>query len=230
MKSTRIDKPRLPLATWVGLALPLIGMPLWNVIAAFFLKPVMERNDLTFLSTLVTTAMALGVVAIVLWWEKRPLASMGLRRQTPRTIIFALAASIVFAIGSTLVSLLLISLSGQPTPPLMTEKIKGFPIWLALWIVISSSICEELLYRGFLVERLGDLTGNIWIGGLITMVWFAAMHWPLGLTYILTIALPATVLITALYIWRRDLTVTIVAHLVMNAPIAAAAILFALVP
>jgi membrane protease YdiL (CAAX protease family) len=230
MKSIRIDKTLLTPSTLVGLALPLIGMPLWNFVVGPILKPVMERNDLSFLGTLVTVAMAFGVVAIVLWWEKKPLSSMGLRRQTPRTIIFALSASIIIAVGSTLIGLFLINLFGLPMPPLLTDKIKGFPVWLGIWIVLSSSIAEEFLYRGYVIERLGQLTGNIWIGGLITLVWFTAMHLPFGLVYILTIVLPVTILITGLYIWRHDLIATIVTHLVMNAPIAAAAILFALVP
>ena len=109
-----------------------------------------------------------------------------------------------------------------------TDKIKSFPVWLGLWIFLSSSIAEEFLYRGFVLERLGQVCGNIWIGGLITLIWFTAMHLPLGLVYSLTIVLPATIMITALYIWRRDLVANIIVHLVFNAPIAAAAILFAL--
>lgn len=224
----QINKRVFTPSTWVGLAIPLIGLPVWNLIAGSFLRPVMERNNITFLSTLITVGMALGVVAVVLWWEKKPLSALGIHRQTPRSIIFALSASIIIAIAGTLISLGLIKALNIPMPELVTEKIKAFPVWLALWIVLSSSIAEEFLYRGFVLERIGQVCGNIWIGGLITLVWFTAMHLPLGWLYTLTIVLPTSILITILYIWRRDLIANIMVHLVFNAPIAAAAILFAL--
>ena len=227
MKLLSINKT-LARSTLVGLALPLLGMPLWNILSSAYLKPVLERNTLSLLGSLITAGMALAIIAIVVWGEKKPLSSMGLHRQTPRSIIIALLASIIISVGGTLISLALIKVSGLAMPTLLTEKIKDFPIWLAIWIVLSSSIAEEILYRGFLIERLGQLTGNIWTGGLITLIWFTAMHLPLGVAYCLAIVLPTSALITALYIWRRDLIATIITHLVMNAPIALAAILFAL--
>ena len=223
-----IDKSVLTPSTLVGLGLPLIGMPLWSWIASLELLQAMDRNQRTFLGSLVTVGMALGVIAVVLWWEKKPLSALGIRRQTPRTIIFALSASIVISLVATLISLGLIRLLGAPMPTLTTERIKDFPLWLAVWIVVSSSVAEEVLYRGYVLERLGQLTGSIWWGGLITMVWFAALHLPLGLDYTLTIVLPGSIILTLLYIWRRDLITLIITHFIINSPILAAAILFAL--
>jgi uncharacterized protein len=228
VKSLQWERTALPASTLVGLALPLIGMPAWNFLAGFVLKGVMERNDISFLGSLVTTGMALGVMAVVLWWEKKPLSALGFRPQTPRTIIIALSASIVIAVGSTLISLLLIQGLKLPMPPLMTDRIQSFPVWLGAWIVISSSVAEEVLFRGFVLERLGQVTGSIWWGALITLAWFTALHLPLGVAYSLTIVLPAALLLTGLYLWRRDLVATIIAHFVMNAPILAAVILLAI--
>jgi membrane protease YdiL (CAAX protease family) len=220
-----MNKPhRLP-STWIGLALPLLGMPLSYWITANFLQ-AMERNQRTLLSSLITFGLAAGVVAVVLLWEKQPLSTLGIHSQTPRSIIIALSASIVIAVGGTLISLGLFKLFNQPMPTLNSERITGFPLWLGLWIVISSSIAEEVLYRGFVLERLGQVTGSIWMGGLITLIWFTLLHLPLGLTYTLMIVLPSSIMITLLYIWRRDLITTIIVHLVFNAPIAAASILF----
>jgi len=224
-KPVSMKKPLLMTSTWVGLALPLLGMPLSYFITANFLQS-MERNQRTLVSSLITFGLAAGVVAVVLLWEKQPLYALGIRPQTRRSIIIALSASIVIAVGGTLISLGLFKLFNQPMPTLTTERITGFPLWLGLWIVFSSSIAEEVLYRGFVLERLGQVTGSIWIGGLITLIWFTLLHLPLGLTYTLMIVLPSSIMITLLYIWRRDLITTIIVHLVFNAPIAAASLLF----
>jgi membrane protease YdiL (CAAX protease family) len=227
-KPVSMNKPLLMTSTWVGLALPLLGMPLSYWITANFLQS-MERNQRTLVSSLITFGLAAGVVAVVLLWEKQKLSTMGIRPQTRRSIIIALSASIVIAVGGTLISLGLFKLLNLPMPTLPTERITGFPLWLALWIVISSSIAEEVLYRGFVLERLGQVTGSIWTGGLITLSWFTLLHLPLGLAYTLLIVLPTSIMITLLYIWRRDLIATIIVHLVFNAPIAAASLLFWLV-
>ncbi len=220
-----MKKPLLMTSTWVGLALPLLGMPLSYLITATFLQS-MERNQRTLVSSLITFGLAVGVVAVVLLGEKQPLSTLGLHRQTRRSIIIALSASIVIAVGGTLISLGLFKLLNLPLPTLPTERITGFPLWLALWIVISSSIAEEVLYRGFVLERLEQVTGSIWTGGLITLSWFTLLHLPLGVTYTLLIVLPTSIMITLLYIWQRDLIATIIVHLVFNAPIAAASLLF----
>jgi membrane protease YdiL (CAAX protease family) len=224
-KPVSTNKPLLTASTWVGLALPLLGMPLSYFVTANFLQS-MERNSRTLVSSLITFGLAAGVVAVVLLWEKQKLSALGIRPQTRRSIIIALSASIVIAVGGTLISLGLFKLLNLPLPTMTTERITGFPLWLALWIVISSSIAEEVLFRGFVLERLGQVTGSIWIGGLITLAWFTLLHLPLGLSYTLLIVLPTSIMITLFYIWRRDLIATITVHLVFNAPIAAVAFLF----
>jgi membrane protease YdiL (CAAX protease family) len=228
MKPLTIDKSALKPSSLTLLALPLIGMPVYYWIAGsrlFKTLPLIQRG---MIGSLVTLGLALSVILIVLKWEKKPWAALGIRRQTRRTIIFALSASIVIAIGATLLSLLLIKAFALPMPTLLTESILRYPLWFSIWVVITNSMAEEVLFRGVILERLGQLTGSIWIGGLITLIWFTALHLPLGLVYVLTIGMPVSVLITVLYCWRRDLIATMIVHFVFNAPIIAASLLFAI--
>lgn len=214
----KIDKSACTWSTIVGLSLPMIGMPLWSLISKFFLRS-MDRNLRALIGSLVTFGLAFGVIAVVKWWEKKPLSEMGLHRQTRRSIIIALASSIVIAIGGTLLSLAIIKGFSIPMPKTMPEVLSVFPIWLSIWIVVSGSIAEEILYRGFVIERIGQITGSIRLGALITLIWFTLLHLPLGWTYTLTIVFPVSLLITLLYVWRRDLIATIIVHFVFNAPL-----------
>jgi len=214
----KFNKTVLTWPTIIGLSLPLIGMPLWNIISRQYLRS-MDRFTRATIGSFVTVGLAIGVVAVVAWWEKKPLTEMGLHRQTPRKIIFALSSSIVIAVGGTFLSLAIIKVFALPMPSLMPEILKIFPVWLSVWIVVSGSIAEEILYRGFVIERIGQLTGSIWIGATITFLWFTLLHLPLGWVYTLSIVAPVSLLITILYAWRRDLFATIIAHFVFNAPL-----------
>lgn len=221
----KFDKSQWTLPTVVGLAIPLLVMPLWNVVAGAWLFKVLDRGSAAFIGTLITTGLGFAIFAIVKWWEKKPLTEMGLRPQTPRTVIVALLACIVIPVVGTLMSLLILRVFNLSMPATQaTENIRFFPVWLAVWIVVSSSIAEEFLYRGFPIERLGQLTGHIWWGGLITLVWFTLMHLPLGWTYTLSIVFPTSALVTLLYIWRRDLVANIAVHFVFNAPLIVASL------
>jgi membrane protease YdiL (CAAX protease family) len=43
-------------------------------------------------------------------------------------------------------------------------------------MAISAGICEELLYRGWLLHLIGASTGSIWIGLLLSSVAFGLGH------------------------------------------------------
>lgn len=89
---------------------------------------------------------------------------------------------------------------------------------LALALVITVSITEEILWRGYVVERLGA-----WIGPLpaatIGLGIFVAGHVPFfGPTWLVTV-LPGAVLLYVLLLWRRNLYACMLAHFIGNVPI-----------
>ena len=186
INNLHLNKTQLTPSTLVGLSIPLIGVPFWGFISRNFLRD-MDHFVRALMGSLVTVGLAIGVILVVIVWEKKPWREMGLRRITVRSLNIALASSAVIAVGGTLLSLGIIKLFNLPMPTTMPEILNIFPIWFSIWIVVSGSIAEEILYRGFVIERIGQLTGNIWIGGGITLVWFTLLHLPLGWVYSLTI-------------------------------------------
>ncbi|MCP5095860.1 MAG: hypothetical protein GY943_09925, partial [Chloroflexi bacterium] len=157
----KIDKTVLTRPTIVGLSIPLVGIPLWGFISRNFLGSI-DHFVRAAIGSLVTVGLAIGVILVVAVWEKKPLSEMGIRRITVRSLNVALASSAVIAVGGTLLSLGLIKLFNLPMPTTMPEILNIFPLWLSIWIVVSGSVAEEILYRGFVIERIGQLTGNIW--------------------------------------------------------------------
>jgi membrane protease YdiL (CAAX protease family) len=92
------------------------------------------------------------------------------------------------------------------------RSLAGLPSWyLALTIVIVAA-GEEWLYRGYAVERLIALTGSGMAAACLSLLAFGLAHLPLwGIGASLT-TLVSGALFTGLYLWRRDVSFLILAH------------------
>ncbi len=86
------------------------------------------------------------------------------------------------------------------------------PKWyLALAIIIVAG-GEEWLYRGFAIPVLEQLTGNIWLAGAISLLAFGLAHLPLWGFGVSLTTLVGGAIFTLLFIWRRDATSLMLAH------------------
>lgn len=87
------------------------------------------------------------------------------------------------------------------------------PVTLATPLVLlTSPITEEILFRGYAIERLETLTGRTDLAVLVSVAAFLFAHVPLwGVGGALQF-LPWSILITALYVWRRNLPACMVMH------------------
>jgi len=77
--------------------------------------------------------------------------------------------------------------------------------------VMRAGIAEEVLYRGFAIERLQALTGNRWVAAGVPLILFAAFHYRQGLAGI-CIAFLLGAILTVFYLWKRDLLANIFGH------------------
>ncbi len=152
------------------------------------------------------------LLAFVVGVERRPLASIALRRPSAQDIQWAL----VFWAVATVTTGALHSIAPPPSSAGLATVLRlSLPVIVAL--IVTTAITEEVLYRGYSIERLRELTGRLWLAIPISFalfVWphvaFFGPHWLLyhGLT---------PVLIYALYVWRRNLWACMLMHLLGNA-------------
>src|SRR6266536_1216663 len=85
------------------------------------------------------------------------------------------------------------------------------PLWLITLIVIRAGVVEELFYRGYAIERLRMIgLGRFW-SVTIPLVVFSLGHWSGGAANIL-IALAAGIILTGLFLCRRDLAANMIGH------------------
>ena len=159
---------------------------------------------------------AIGVVlAYVVWVERRPLRSLGLRSFGMRDALIGLLTGVV-----TLACLAAIYYKVFPWLHLSEggsmHKLQATPLWWQVISVIRAAVGEEVLFRGYALERTEELTGSPMFAGVFTCTIFALEHvsvWGWGH---LLIAGFGGGMLTALYLWRRNLWVNMIAHVVVD--------------
>ena len=148
--------------------------------------------------------------------ERRPLASIGLQRPTWKTLAFGVAGAVgVFVLGGLTVAFVLPLLHLKQDPGTV-KRYLDMPYWIRFAIVTRAAICEEILMRGYGIERLQELTGSKLVAGFVTLGLFSLGHWTYGTVAQVLMAGAAGLALTILYIWRRDLGANMIAHWIVD--------------
>jgi len=86
----------------------------------------------------------------------------------------------------------------------------------ALCLAVRAGVIEEIFFRGLAIEQLTILTGYRWLSALLATVLFVVIH-ALHFDWIQLIPIGAVaVVLTGLYLWRRDLWANIIAHIAVD--------------
>jgi membrane protease YdiL (CAAX protease family) len=199
-------------ATWIAIAVALLGPPLFAVVSH---RISGRAQSLPLLAAL--QLFFCGLAAFIFWTvlrvERLTLESIGLRRPDWSTLIWGMAFWLgALQLWPALSAALLGDLS-TPDVGAGIDALARLPIWFRLIVAVTGGIVEETLYRGYAVERLASVTGRRLLGGAISALAFGLAHVPTwGLAFSLGADLPFGIIMTAFYLWRRDLWANILAH------------------
>jgi uncharacterized protein len=112
-------------------------------------------------------------------------------------------------------------------PALLIAKFTGYghgadsrafaklPVWLVFIVVVRAGVVEELFYRGYAINLLQKLGVGRTAAWAIPLVIFSAAHWTGGIANI-AIALVLGAILTAFYLWRRDLVSNMFGHFLVD--------------
>lgn len=159
----------------------------------------------------VVVGLLIGVVIVV---ERRSLRSIGLARPSARTLLWVLAAWILLMAGTFAVMLA----PGFETSSVAqgATSLLDLPLWFRALLLVSVSITEETIYRGYAIERIHDLTGSLLVAGGVTFLAFSLAHVPFfGWSWFLTGGL-GTAFLTVLYVRTRNLPACMLLHLLSD--------------
>jgi membrane protease YdiL (CAAX protease family) len=201
------ESRRLAPATSVGLFIAL-GVPFLSyAVGRLIFGPA--QSEARIVSGLAVHWVTLaGLIAVIVFWERLPLTSIGLRPVRWWTIPAGLLAGVVitFLSGACVSALRLGSDAHYAT------YLQSLPFILRLLLVVTAGVFEEVLYRGYAIERLTTMWRSRWAAAVVTLGLFVLAHLPvIGLAYLPPVGI-VSVFVTLLYLWRRDLILNMIAH------------------
>jgi membrane protease YdiL (CAAX protease family) len=144
--------------------------------------------------------------------EQLSFASIGLRPDGPLRSIgwgVALAGVCFVAVAACLIAFSVIGVRYGEGAVIS----RSLPI--TLLTVLRAGVSEEVFYRGYVIERVQSLTGSKAFAGAVSLAAFAGFHYGQGLPGV-ALALVLGGVVTAFYLWKRNLVATIIAHFIID--------------
>jgi uncharacterized protein len=89
------------------------------------------------------------------------------------------------------------------------------PIWLLALMIVRAGTVEELTFRSIAIDHTAELTGSRTLGWLLPLLVFGLLHFSQGLSGII-IATATAAVITALYLWKRNLWANMAIHFIVD--------------
>jgi membrane protease YdiL (CAAX protease family) len=155
------------------------------------------------------------VLFFVLRVERRPLSSVGLQEPGIRGVLIAISAGIVILAGLAAIYYVVFPALHISESQSMNQLL-ATPYWWRFISVIRAAVGEEVLFRGYGIERLRELMGSLPLAAVLSCAVFTIEHvgrW--GWSHLL-IAGFGGVMLTALYLWRRNLWVNVISHFMVD--------------
>ena len=196
---------------WVltGLAIALISLPVVVGIYNVWQIPLTVQNVLIR----ETIIFAFGGLLLLLIKYKEGFGwdSIGMQRPLAgNTALWVLITSVGVILAFAL-AFGIINICGWSFGSSGSSAFDALPAWVLLVVVVRAGFIEELFYRGYAIERLQLLTGNRFLSALLPLLLFALFHYRQGPAGI-TIALLSGAVMTVVYVYRRNLWITITTH------------------
>jgi membrane protease YdiL (CAAX protease family) len=160
-------------------------------------------------------ALVLFILLYVRFAERQPLTSIGFRTPKLGGILVGIASGIAMLAGLAAIYYVVFPALHVNEDQKMNQ-LMATPFWWRFISVIRAAVSEEVLFRGYAIERMRELTGSIRIASVISCVIFALEHvGPWGWGHLLIAGFAGTIL-TLLYLWRRNLWVSMAAHFIVD--------------
>lgn len=215
-------EPRKSAGTYIVLLFMVILFPAFNLILAYFGDMDIDFNQfdlvwIFFLPTIVMQWLMVGAVALAMWRENSPMKSIGLARFKLKY----LGIGLLFLFGSNVILLSLQQLLAQLGLEVhgnVHEIVKQASdmVWWWLAVSITAAVCEEVVFRGYVLTRMKMVMKTGWaIPIIFATVSFASGHLYQGTGGFLLI-LVYGLMFCGLYVKTGSIWPGIVAHFIQD--------------
>jgi uncharacterized protein len=212
--SDRQSTPRATVLALCGLAIVLLLdlLPISSLVHGNSIGRLLARDAIVWCSA----------AAVLLWLtlaEQLPLSSIGFCRATWKGVVVGILTAIVITGFMVVQFVAIIPLFHLSTASIIARKqaIMSTPYWYRVLLVLRAAVTEEILFRGYLIEKVRQLTGSPALAVVVSVAAFTYAHLR-GWGPVQLISVGASGLVLALlYVWRRDLPSNMLAHFLADA-------------
>jgi membrane protease YdiL (CAAX protease family) len=159
----------------------------------------------------------LYATAVLLWLglvEQLPISSIGLRRPTWKSLVFAVLGAVALVFVFAIHFGVIVRIFHLDAAAAMEQQriILSRPYWYRVILVLRAAVVEEILFRGYIIEKVRQLTGSGSLAIALSVLAFTCAHFAgWGLVHLIPVFCSAIIL-ALLYVWRRDLPSNMLAH------------------
>ena len=161
--------------------------------------------------------LTLGIYAYVLVVERRALSSIGFHRPRLLDIVLAVVTAGLLVAGFVPIELFIFPLLHLHIDMHVYDMIKHSPFPYRVLLVTRAAVAEETIFRGYTIERLKEWSGSRLLAGAVTWAAFTYAHLQSWGVAQLIVAGYGGLLLTILYLWRRNLWANMLAHWLSDA-------------
>lgn len=155
--------------------------------------------------------------AVLVWLvlvERLPLTSIGFRAPTWKTLLFAVVGAVAMLFIFAIHMGVIVRVFHLDTAQILEQQRMIFsrPYWFRVLLVLRAAVVEEILFRGYMIEKVRQLTGSAVLAVTVSVLTFTWAHYAgWGLVQLIP-ACGAGVVLALLYVRRRDLPSNMLAH------------------
>jgi membrane protease YdiL (CAAX protease family) len=161
-------------------------------------------------------ALVIALYIYILVLERRPLSSIGLRRLRRPDISLAIVTGFLMVVGVVLIYNVVFPVLHLTMNVREMGSLLNTPFWYRFLLVTRAAVAEETLFRGYPIERITEWSGSRMLAGTVTWAAFTYAHLGTWGGAQLIVAGFGGLLLTVLYLWRRNLWANMLAHWVAD--------------
>lgn len=178
---------------------------------------IKDLSLLVYLPTIVVQWLLFALIVLILKKNQEKLKEFGWINFGRKNFLIGIGFLIfsnLFLVGLATLIHLFYPIQQKDLTFLLPKNLTDRIFWLVM--SLTASVCEEVSFRGYLVNKLNTIFKNVWIASVISSLAFASAHFYQGWV---GVVLTGTYgfLFCLLYLWRKSLVPGMTAHFIQNA-------------
>lgn len=180
--------------------------------------PVLHRQLGTSGTSIALSAMwIIAIAEVIIWLRIATPLSLGLKQLSKRDAVLAIGFGLLLTVAVPVLSLGTQLVTGYETGTIDTARQVSASIAIAG--VITAAVTEEVIYRAGAMSALLALGTPRILVLLIPAAIFTTVHGSWGVAHTVFVVLPLSIALGALFIWRRNVFLNMIVHLIVDLPV-----------